>query len=366
MTKLALVAFIALVLGSATVTGSAQSPSSPTQRGARQPATASAPASAPKGPIRVEPAKIDFGFVQPHTLLETTAKIVNDTDQPRTIVKAIPTCQCTTVELDGKVIPAKGELSFPLSMKVSSTGLKLAGIQIVIEGMDSVLQVDMRAEVVYSVRAVTQNSPGGAWDPYIDADTNPERVRGEVTVGTLDRTPFRVLSVGGRPPQFLGWDASQPPRASYRVKYDVSARDCDSMPRYLIIETDRPDAPLIDMRVRHKCTHIRPQVSFAEFRANAGVISPGHPGVFEIEVKNAATPAGPIRVTGVTSTRPELKARLVNQTFDGKSVLLTVELTPTGSASGVMLFPVRFDVTVPQKAPFTEDFLVYCKLAPDA
>lgn len=364
-------------------------PSAPRQAApsTKAPAPASAPASAPaaratSAPVRIEPAIVDFGFVRPHTVCEATAQIVNDTDQPLTIKAAQPTCQCTTVDLVGKVVPAHGKLEFPVKMKVSSTGQKLAAVHVVVTdaaGEDSLLKVDLRAEVVYSIRAVTQNPPGGTWDPYIDASRDPTRVRGEITVSSLDGKPFRVLSVGARAPTFVDWTPDAPPKASYRVRYDVSAPDCESMPRYLIIETDRPDAPLIDVRVRHQCTHIRPRLHLAEFRANAGIFSASNPGTFEIELKpgvfeaatreNAAAQRklialpGPVDIVGVTSLRNDVIAELVDQKSDGEHKLVTVRLTPKpGSTPGVTMFPIRFSVRPPGLAPFEDDFLVYGKI----
>lgn len=360
---------------------SAQAPSPPAQRpsggnpGDRpasipsRPAPAPSADPAPRAVVRAVPDFVDFGFVRPHTTLERTIALVNDGDTPLRIGVAVPSCQCTTVDLDGKVIPARGRLEFPISMKVSSTGVKLANLQIAVEGVDSIIRVELRAEVVYSIRAVTQNQPGGAFDPYIDAATNPARVRGEAVIESLDGAPFKVLSVGMKPPRFVDWDPSQPPRASYRVRYDVSAKDCASMPRYLIVETDRADCPLIDMRVRHECTHIRPRIPFAEFRANAGVLSPSAPGHFEIEIKRMGAPAqprgqaaAPGRVLSVASSRPDLTAELVDQVFDGENILAKVRLTPKAGTLGVMLFPVRFTVAAPGgQGTLTEDLLVYCK-----
>lgn len=340
----------------------AQAPAAPRAPG--QGTTGGAPSA--RTPVRIEPGRLDFGFVQPHTKLEGEARIVNDTDQPVRILKAVPSCQCTTVDLDGKVVPARDSLAFPVSMKVSSTGQKLADVRLIVEGMETPLRIELRAEVVYAIRAVTQNKPGGSWDPFIDADTDPLRVRGEVTVGSLDGKPFRVLSVGLKPPQFLDWDPSKAPKSSYRVRYDIASRDCDSMPKYLIIETDRPEAPLIDMRVRHKCTHIRPKIQLAEFRANAGVMSPSKPGTFELEIKKVATPAGRIEIKGVTSSRPDITTELVDQKFDGENLLITVRMTPKAGTTGVFFFPVRLQVALPGQPAYNEDLLVYGKAVPDA
>lgn len=339
--------------------------SAPRSASPQQSAPRSATPPVAQGPVRLQPPRVEFGFVQPHSKLDANVVIVNDLDRPFEIIAAKPSCQCTTVDLVGKVVPAKGTLEFPVSMKVSSTGVKQASVQIALEGLDRVLTVELRADVVYPIRGVTKNSAGGQADPFIDAATNPARVRGELTVESLDGQPFKVVSVGMKPPRFVDWDPSQPARASYRVLYDVSAPDCASMPRYLIIETDRLDAPLIDMRVRHQCTHIKPVIGFAEFRANAGVISPSVPGTFEIEIKHMNTPTGVGRVLAVTSTRPDMKAELVDQNSDGESVLAKVRITPLAGAAGVMLFPVRFTVAMPGQAkPIEEQLLVYCKAVP--
>jgi len=343
----------------------APAPKAPAAPARPAPPSAPAPQASPaRAIVRAVPARVDFGFVRPHTKVETTVALVNDGDRPLRIGTAVPSCQCTTVDLDGKIIPARGKLEFPMSMKVSSTGVKLANVQIVVEDVESIIRVELRAEVVYAIRAVTQNQPGGSMDPFIDAATNPSRVRGEATVESLDGAAFTILSVGMKPPRFLDWDPSQPPRSSYRVRYDVSAKDCDSMPRYLVIETDRVDCPLIDMRVRHECTHIKPKLGFAEFRANAGVVSPSAPGVFDIEIKHMRSPAGAGRVVSVTSTRPDMQAELVEQTSDGESVLAKVRVTPLAGASGVMLFPMQFTAAVPGKGSITESLLVYCKVVP--
>ena len=55
----------------------------------------------------------------------------------------------------------------------------------------------------------------------------------------------------------------------------TTALPCEQVPKYLVVETDRPEARLIDMRVRHECTRINPAFGFAQYRENLGVIAPG-------------------------------------------------------------------------------------------
>lgn len=344
------------LLALAACLGAAALPAFATPAPQAQPAIPQGAAAAP-GPIRAEPAQKDFGVVKPHTTLKADFALVNASDQPVRIAAAVPSCQCTTLDLVGKTVPPRGRLAFPVTMKVSSTGVKLADVKIAFEGSEQLVRVGMKAEVAYPVRGVSVNAKGEK-EPFIDAFADPTKVKGEVIVESLDGTPFTVLSVKGKPPVFLDWDPAQPPRPSYRVAYDVSPAGGTPVPPYLIIETSHPEARLIDMRVRHETTKISPRLNFAEFRANAGVISADAPGTFEIEIKDMNA----MRVTGVQSKHPGVTAELVSQKADGKSVLATVKVTPIGPLRGVMLFPVTFSASQPgQTAPLTADLLVYAK-----
>ena len=68
-----------------------------------------------------EPADVDFGVAKPGSKLQTEIKLVNPTDSAVVIQKAVPTCQCTTVNVDGTTIPARGAVGIPMTLQVPST-----------------------------------------------------------------------------------------------------------------------------------------------------------------------------------------------------------------------------------------------------
>jgi hypothetical protein len=295
------------------------------------------PGPAPAADARVisDPAGLDFGIVSPHTTLTGTFRLVNLTDEPRKIVQAVPSCQCTTIDIVGRELPARGTLEVPVTMKVSSTGNKIANVKVIVEGEPRPLSLGLKAEVAYPVRVQVPDATG-ALQPFIDAAANPAALRGVATVSAVDGKPFRVMSVQGETPR-LAPDQGEAPRTSWQVEYELPGAPCERVPAYLIVETDRPDARLVDARVRHACTRISPAIDIAEFRSNAGVIAAGAAAEFELEVKKL----GANRVGSVTAIDPRFRASLVSQRADGSSVMATIRIEPGPDVRGVFLTPLR-------------------------
>jgi squalene-hopene/tetraprenyl-beta-curcumene cyclase len=328
-------------------------------------------------PVKATPALLDAGFVQPHTVVKVDATLVNPLDRPVRCIKSAPTCTCTTVDMVGKEIPAKGSITVPVSMKTSgATGEKTAAVRMMFDGVPGVVEVKLRAEVTYPVRA-WQLNPGRdgkpSKDPFINAFDFKQNVAGEITVESLDGKPFSVLSVGGLPPVFAGFDpAKDGPRESYRVRYDFSKLACQDVPKYLVVETDRPDARLIDLRVRHECTRISPAFNFEQYRENLGVLAPGAGRDFELLIKMA----NGVRIDRVDSLDPRLDAQLVGQRADTDALATTVRVTAKPTTQGMVLAALRFTGVGPDPrqpvppgqpaatAPRQADFLVYVKVEP--
>lgn len=302
--------------------------------------------SGPKqfGPVIIDPAEVDFGVVAPETTVEAEVKITNTTSRPIKVLAAVPSCTCTSVDITGKVIPAGGMLPMPMSMKTSaSTGEKVAAVKLMFEGHPDPVQVVIRSEVAYSIRATppfidVQQAPK---TPQGTPDT-PRPLAGTFTLTSNDGKPFRVISVLGAEPVYAGASAgfkpgSDAPRSTYTLAYDFSATPPTSIPAYVIVETDRPDCPALDLRVRHENTHIKPTFKIAEFRSAVGRIEPGKSGRFELEIKEI----GGRKVASVTSKNPAMAtARLLEQKPDGKSVLMSAEVVPAAGFRGPLYFPV--------------------------
>ncbi|MDZ4755053.1 MAG: DUF1573 domain-containing protein [Phycisphaerae bacterium] len=281
------------------------------------------------GPIAAVPAKVNFGVVKPDELLTATVKLVNSLSRDVKIIQAVPSCQCTGLDIVGKTIPANGELDISLSMKMSKAPVvKVANVKILFDGgLQQVLVIDLQAEVAYAIRATP---------PYVDM-TNGLPLKGTYTVHAVDKTPFRILGVSGVLPVFKDFDpAKDAPRSSYVIAYDYTDTT-KRVPPYLIVETDRADCPLLDLRVRHATTKIQPVLRVAEFRSSFGRIAPGAEGMFDLEIEKM----GSQRITGVKSLSDVAVVELVDQVADGTSVLLKLRVKPKTGATGLLFFPIE-------------------------
>jgi squalene-hopene/tetraprenyl-beta-curcumene cyclase len=328
-------------------------------------------------PVKADQARLDAGFVSPNTTVQFKAVLRNTSDKVARCVRSAASCTCTVVDMLGKEIPPGGTMEVPLSLRTSgATGEKSAEVILAFEGMPGLIELSIRCEVTYPVRGVQLNpGPDGKQrrDPFVNAFEFPENLKGEITVEALDGKPFRVLSVDLRPPVFVDFDpVNQGPRESYRVRYDISPSPGRAVPKYMVIETDRPDARLIDMRVRHDSTRINPAFGFGQYRENLGVLAPGETRTFELEIKRA----NGVRIDSVLSMEPRLDSTLLAQkpgADDGMLVTVAVTAKPD-AAEGVMLSVLRFVGVGPDPkrpvppgqpaatSPRESDFIIYGKV----
>jgi hypothetical protein len=279
----------------------------------------------PPCPIVASPPGADFGVVEPGTVVSATIKLTNPLDRPVTVIKATPSCTCTTIDMEGKTIPAAGTIEMPMSMKTSrSVGKKAAMVTLVFDGVPVPLVVRIDAETAYAVRA----NP-----PFIDA-LAPERMKGFFELLSVDGQPFTVKSIAGKPAQSADGSSMKPSNRQV-VKYDLTNPGLHrSVPPFLVVETDHPKCPLLDLRVRHETTRISPALNFAEFRENVGLVENDKPVEFEVQLKHA----GQLRVDRALSNNTAFEARLLDQKSDGDSLLVRVQLVPKGAPAGPFLF----------------------------
>ncbi|MDA1106271.1 MAG: DUF1573 domain-containing protein [Planctomycetota bacterium] len=346
-----------IVASAPIATGQAPAPPAPpsaSQSGSQQAVT--------RSPILVAPANLDLGYMTPRAIVTGNFTLANTTDQPITVRAAAPSCTCTTLDIRGKVIPAHGTLDVPVKMKVpAAPGRKTAQVNVVFEGLDIVSVLNMEGEVAFPIR-LTSVDKGNQTNPFIDAHTDPTRTKGTIHAESLDRKPFTVTAVLGKPPVFVGFDpATETPRAAYDIAYDFSDATCELVPRFLTVETDRPDCRLLDMRVRHECTKIQAKIPWAEYRINAGAMVAGTTAPADIHIKRAGTS----RAISVSSSDPEIAVGIANQVGDGDGVVVELTLAAAEAARpGLHVFPLTMKLANPQGQAIEDSILVYLLVDP--
>lgn len=287
--------------------------------------------------VYADPGDIDFGITRPGTKLRAEFRLVNPTDLPIKVLAAKPTCQCTTVQVDGEVIPPRGALGIPATLQVpNTTGRKQAAINTALAPGVSGPRLTLKTVAAYAVRT----------DPlYVDALT-PEGLVGTVTLDSTDGRPFQIRSVN-----LDEWSLQTPdaPAMRHVVTYDLTGENQDTMPKWLLFETDHPEAAMIEMRVRNRWSMLPHQypgyevaIQFDGYIANLGAVPAGEPSTFSLELKQFAGQ----RVLKLTSGDPGFTAELLDQVpGDDGRVRITGSLTPAAGTTGTFMVPVTFEAT---------------------
>ena len=279
-------------------------------------------------PVRLEPAVLDFGFVAPNSESTGTVRLVNTSSEPLRIVAVSPSCRCTAInDLEGTVIApgAAAELQATLE-SAAAPGPRGAQVRILFENYNQVVTVPLKSEVALGVRV----SPS-----FINA-VEPRNAQGRLVVQSIDERPFRICASHGFEPRFIGFDpATDEPQNRYLLEYDIEdLRRGDNYPRYWVIETDREDAPLVDVLLRHELSMPQFNVRLKDYRLSAGVIPPGGSGVFEIRVDDRGDP-----IAGAMTRSVFGQLELLDQVVEEGERIVRVRLTPRAGYEGLLYLP---------------------------
>jgi hypothetical protein len=312
----------------------------PAQAAPQPAAPAQRPSPQQAHPLVVDPPMVNFGAVPPGARKSTTFTLRNPTGAPLKIVDAKPSCKCTDITpLKGVVVPAGGSVELQATLAVPRTpGKKDAKVMIVVEqyGM-TVAQMEATATL-----------PIMATPEYVEALKGVSS--GSFTLASGDGAPFSVVGSwglpiseaepGAKPSNTLGW---------------TTAGVQGPLPQWVVVATDRADAPLVALRIRHESTGTlfdkdareARQWFFADPLVVAGRMAPGASQRLELDLEstNPAARRIPVRegwnaVTGATCTTPGFTCSLAQAKLDGDFVRVTIDFTVEKPASGLSVIPV--------------------------
>lgn len=292
--------------------------------------TVEPPISRTPSNVVAEPRTLDLGFMPPGTDAQGTITLRNTGDQPRIVRDVKVSCKCTTVtSIAGSIIPPGGSVEFQVKLEGARVqGPRRSNVNVVFDGDFAPLLVPIQGEVALPIRAVP---------PYINLVGDAPR-SGRLVVEAPDKKPFKLLAVDGKAPNVSGgYDpATDSPRASYILEYDLSAVAAKERPEaYMLIETDREDCPVLDVRIRSERSVPRGRVKLADFRLNLGAMAPGESRVFDIGLLE------PTELTSITAGSSDFTLELLGTDVDGKIATAHVKVTAGPSvAAGLFRFPV--------------------------
>jgi len=281
-------------------------------------------------PITLDPPVLDFGIVPPSVTKVGVVKLINTGTKELEILTVQPSCKCTTLEdLSGKKIPVGGFIELKAEMKAqSSPGGKKADVKVLVDGYTQVINVVLRNEVSLPVRI----SPA-----YLNV-VQGQAQTGRLIVESIDKKPFKVCAVGGKPPNLVGFDpAKDEPRNQYLLDWDFKRDFPDGVaPRYLVIETDRADSPLVDVFVRHESTFPNVRFKFADYRHTFGRMEEGGSHEFIVEVNELA--AGERIATAATGSS-NAKVEFLGAETEGTLTKINLRVTPNSGVLGLLYVP---------------------------
>ena len=234
--------------------------------------------------VVVSPGVLNFGTQSLMSRPTGEITLTNQGEKAVTLVAVSPTCSCLKPEFTDRVVLAPGA-----NHKVavaheprSQAGPSKATLRFVFLGND-IVNVPVEAMFTRPVKA----------DPtWIDFRRDGDQ--GILKLRSLDARPFRVLSVQGVAVP------DGPAALLQEVPWDLSTYDTETctnsagerMPSWIVVQTDHPDAPVVDVRVRKDgCTN--PDIPgdgdtrawmILDQRVVVGELSPGDTQIYELPV----------------------------------------------------------------------------------
>ncbi len=291
-------------------------------------------------PLVVDPPKVDFGAVPPGARKSTTFTLRNPTGSPLKIIDAKPSCKCTDITpMKGVTIPAGGAVELQATLAVPRTpGKKDAKVMIVVEqfGM-TVAQMEATATL-----------PIMASPEYVEALKGV--ASGTFTLAAGDGAPFNVIGSWGLP-----ITEAQPGAKASHVMTWTTAGVNGPLPQWVVVATDRADAPLVALRIRHESTGTlfdkdareARQWFFADPLVVAGRMEKGTKQQLELDLEstNPAARRIPVRegwnaVTGATCATGGFACTLAESKLDGDFVRVKIDFAVDQAPSGLSVVPV--------------------------
>ena len=312
---------------------------------AQQPTTAPQPATtvtprAIAGPqVSVDPPVRDVGVANPNEVIRTTFTFTNTGKKPLVLKETKAACSCTQATLVPTVLPPGGKATLNVAIDLrGSSGPVDKDVQIYFEGNPIPIVAKTKGTMSFAVAA----EPSAA---------RPDSLfGGTIELRSIDGRPFKVLAINGEAPKIIARNPEGGERAvsnTFAYKFTEG-----NMPSLLVIETDHPDAPVIDVPVYHHETSVRENEYFAVLRdifimrkgLNIGVVTPGKPVEFKIQVQlGESRKNNPVTLT---TDSEDITAEIIDQKpyIPGPGFEYTVRVKSNATREGYLLTPFNFQV----------------------
>ncbi|MFU8829287.1 MAG: DUF1573 domain-containing protein [Phycisphaerales bacterium] len=292
-------------------------------------------------PVRVSSDIVDFGDIRPNQTVIRKATIHNDSENPIRIRGVRVSCGCTVADYPENWIEpgdsAEIELTF-MSGDLWGPVQRYALLQF--EGYNRPLRITTTAHVNTGIRASRNYQPLG------------QTLAGTLTLHSTDGTPFRVLSMSFAGPAADDDSADAAPGTKktselheeldtpslvQHVPFDFAQVNPDRLLRWVAVETDHPDAPVIAMHIDNPYAGVdrrRAMWAYSRDYLLLGTVTPGDMIEHQIGLRGLRNEM-PVQRIEVESDL--LDVEVLSTSMDpAEGMVLELRFTASAEASGLI------------------------------
>ncbi|RLS27286.1 MAG: DUF1573 domain-containing protein [Planctomycetota bacterium] len=188
--------------------------------------------------LKIEPEVLDLGEMMVDTAKTAKVKLINISDKPVIVTKAVTSCGCTTAGAPKDPIPVGGSAEVDITLKPGpKAGVPISKrVTFQIEG-----HTPMMVTVQGTVPAFITMTPD-----MLEGPAEGKTTEGAITFKCLDGTPFKITSAV--PP--IVPDISPEAKAEQVVHVDWKAWDETGRTIKLTFSTDHPKVPSLSVLIR--------------------------------------------------------------------------------------------------------------------
>lgn len=290
-------------------------------------------------PVTLDPPSRDLGLNDPNKVIRTQFTLRNTSQTTLKLKEIRVACSCTQGTLNPTTIPAGATATLDVALDLrGSLGPLKKDLSVFFEGYPTPVAVNMTGSMSYPVRV----------DP--PASTPDMTYRQRLTLDSIDGKPFKVLAINGEKPNVV---SSEPAGGERAVKWVLDYQfTSGKMPAVLVIETDHPDAPVVDVQVHHQ------EVSDREFNdyikdsyrdvfimrkgLNVGVMHKGKPMEFNVQLQLKDIARAKDVTVRTDSDEVDVEIVSFNPYKPGPGAEYVVRVTPKTDREGFFLTPFYF------------------------
>jgi hypothetical protein len=289
--------------------------------------------------VAVDPPVRDVGVADPNEVIRTTFTFTNTGKKPLVLKDTKAACSCTQASLSPTVIPPGGKATLNVAIDLrGASGPVDKDVQVFFEGNPIPVAARTTGTMSFAVAA----------EPH--AARPNAGLAGHLDLRSVDGRPFKVLAVNGEAPKVVSMTPPGGERGvSVKIEYQFQP---GSMPNLLVIETDHPLAPVIDVPVHHQETSQRENeyimvlndIFIMRKGLNIGVVTPDKPVEFKIQVQlGQSRKTHPVTLT---TESEDITAEIIDSKpyAPGPGFEYTVRVKSNGKREGYLLTPFYFQV----------------------